>query len=175
MAFTAWEFIRGALLTWVVFLPLTIIPFLVMFAGGILHPDNIRGFVEDPDVLLGALSLWAFMLLPSATWGAAALVPAALVALAIGLALRRDARRSAHLLAHALWGFAVGIVVSGLVMGAWSFGGADLIGLLPTMLGYGIAVGLAAGLAWWATASLALRRDARTGVRNEGETGHVTA
>jgi len=160
MAFTAWEFIRGALLTYVYFLPLTIIPFLVMFAGGILHPDRIGGIVEDPEVLLGTLSLWAFMLLPSATWGAAALVPAALVALGIGLGLRRNPRRGVHALAHGAWGLGVGVLVAGLVMGAWSFGG-DAIGLLPTVLGFGVAVGLAAALAWWTTAALALRRDAR--------------
>jgi len=158
MAFTAWELIRGALITYACFLPLTWIPFLVMFAGGLLGAAQL-GTLLDPEVAAGVVSLWVFMLLPSATWGLAALVPAALVALAIGLALRRVAPRSVHVLAHAAWGLVVGVVVSGLVLGVWSFA-QDSAGIVPTLLAYGVAVGAAAALGWWATSTLALRRDA---------------
>lgn len=162
MAFTAWEFIRGALLTYVYFLPLTFIPFLLMFAFG--FSDSLPlGKWADLEFVTGVLSMWVFMLLPSATWGLAALVPAAAGALGIGLALRRTSRLRAHWLAHGGWGFIVGIVVSGIVLGVWTFEetGGDVLSMLPTVIGFGIAVAAAAGLAWWTTAGLALRRDAQ--------------
>ena len=158
MAFTAWEFIRGALLTYVIFLPLTLIPFVVMFAGGLLDSANLGGWL-DPEVVGGMAALWVFMLAPAVTWGFAALWPGALGALAIGLALRRESRLGAHLLAHCGWGLVVGLLVAAFVLGLWPLG--EGLANLPTVIGFGIAVALASGLGWQITAGLALRRDAR--------------
>lgn len=169
MAFTAWEFIRGALLTYVAFLPLTIIPFVFMFADGLFQSDSIANWA-NPEALGGTIWLWGYMVLTAGVWGLTALVPAAAGALGLGLALRREGRRAVHAFAHAGWGLVVGLVVSSLVLGAWTLEetGGDVLAMLPTVIGFGLATGIAAGLGWWVTAGLALRRDAR--VTNSAQT-----
>jgi len=103
MAFTAWEFIRGALIAWVVF---NLSAPLVILAWGLLQ-TAIRG---------GGVQAWASMPIVvvytpmfAAPWSLGALLLiGAPMAFLLGTALRRISYRAIHLAAFGGLGLAVG-------------------------------------------------------------------
>lgn len=136
MAFTGWEFFRGAVTAWWVFLPTL----------AVLH------------IWLGA---WALIVVLNAlTWSFGALVAGAPLAWMLGRMLRRVPRVGIHLLAFAVLGAIVGVATTWVAIATMS--GPRTTGVAVLAALHVIAATVAVGIGWWSTARRALREDAAT-------------
>lgn len=189
MAFTTWEFIRGALFTYLYWL-LLYFPAVALgqiigaardaseAAAGVMSGSYTapgRGTVEFGDFWTNAY--WAVVDAPaigialSGITGLASAVAfltyAWALALLVGILLRRTTSQWVHLVAHACVGVLVGFVTPALalylIVGPSMYGGSSLPFVLefglPFMVALGATTGIAALLGWRTTSSLALRRD----------------
>ena len=144
MAFTAWEFIRGALITYGLFLALTGALWIWLGIGAVIAIIYVAPFGFASLVLVGS--------------------PAAF---ATGMLLRRELRSGIHLFWHGLVGFvagSAGVVFALCILGpggSWLplhwpdfslLSGVWIIALLEALLTIGAAM---AG--WWITSRRALR------------------
>jgi len=155
MGFTAGEFVRGAIISWVGFnlaAPVTLANYALitgLFAGG---PMALGSFVQG---VVPVLFLSPIVLVP---WSGGALVAAgAPLALVIGLALRRSPSPAVHLTSFTVLGAVVGVATT--CVYALSFHTQGLQNLVLIVL-MGATTAGAVGFGWWRTSSLALRDDA---------------
>lgn len=138
MAFTAGEFVRGALYAWGLFLGLSTLAFVPLF-----------------------LSMFWLPLYVTLPWSLGALLIGAPIAYVLGRMLLRVHSLVVHVVAFTTFGAAVGVATTALAMAAEWTGLSQ-----PSFTGYAVpmivvcaAATAAVPLGWWLTASRALRRD----------------
>lgn len=166
MAFTGWEFTRGALIAWgsflVLYAPVMLALLLAPHVDTALTADSAatarfagREMAQVPPLML-------FTYIYAVPFSIGALLVGGALAYAIGHSLRRVRHRGVHLAAFALLGLTVGAATT-LLFIALTFGFA----LPAPTLTIGAPIGLAATTAlavafgWNCTARRALRADAR--------------
>jgi len=161
MAFTAWEFIRGALLAWLFFVLLA--PLAVTI--GMTNPASITATFAYLPMILIIAPLYAV------PWSAGALLALGVpLALVLGLLLRGVASVRLHLICFAALGAFVGGVTT--VVQLWSrtipqpgvtyYGDQpsvwDLLpGSVPLLVSMQLITAIGVTLGWWITARRALR------------------
>lgn len=160
MAFTAWEFVRGAAIAWVLFLVAApgIQVAVALVPVAFTQPDW-------PQAILGALTYSVLMGLWLAVgvflpWSFGALLVLGVpLAIALGLAMRTVADRRIHLACFALLGAAVGLATTlvFVAVNGWDF---DPPGMVPAAVVNTLLCGASVAFGWWFTATRALRADA---------------
>lgn len=161
MAFSAGEFIRGALLAWLVFMLLAPIMFMVAVAI-IGAPASVGDFLFSA-VFIALMG--AFTILP---WAVGALAIGSPLAFLLGRSLRRTGRISVHLLLFTAFGLLLGLVSAAVAVPVIDAADVDtggywegVLAVLHFVVGAVLASTIAVPLGWWITARLALRADAR--------------
>lgn len=136
MAFTSWEFIRGAVTAWWLFLPILAVLHLFLGLGSLI-------------VVVNALpwSLGALIVFSPAAW-------------LLGRMLRRTARVGIHLLAFAAIGAAIGAATTGVAVAVNEYDGIDTAPLSALHI---TAATIAVALGWRSTARRALRTEGGAG------------
>ncbi|VXC17355.1 conserved membrane hypothetical protein [Microbacterium sp. 8M] len=169
MAFTRRELARGALSTWLSFLSLLSLAFLIPAVVLLFAPGSTGGISgsdvgADWSVRIGGFVVWLCYLIPALIVGGAvsALVTLAAAPLAglIGRSLVRVRTRWIHACAYFALGGVVGALV-GLVGNAWALGPSHMSGDATILLVIAAgATGASATAGWTITARRALRDDA---------------
>lgn len=161
MAFSAWEFIRGALLAWLAFLLLA--PIMFMLAVAIMGAAASFGDFAVSAVVFGLMGLITIF-----PWAIAALIVGSPLAFLLGRSLRRVTRISVHLLLFAAFGLLLGVVASAVATPLINLSDAppteyweSILDSLHFIIGAVLASAIAVPLGWWITAKLALRADSR--------------
>jgi len=168
MAFTGWEFTRGALTAWGLFLilfgpvmlGLLVVPRLVLLIDAMDDPVTLRFLTHGPSQIPQTVLLSYIYAIPSSM--IAVLVGGAL-AYAIGHSLRRVRHRGVHLAAFALLGLAVGAGTTLLFIALTIGFDTPIVPALTVGAPIALAAttGLAVALGWTCTVRRALRADAR--------------
>lgn len=162
MAFTGWEFTRGALMAWVWFIVL-FAPVAGLHLVALIVPDAPGSWGATGFSSLGAvpgLVLIAYIFV--APWSLAGLVVGMPFAYGLGLALRRNDNRVIHVTAFAILGLVVGAVATT----AGAMATLPSAPVLPSTIVWAIAIyavvaAVAVALGWLFTASRALQADAQ--------------
>lgn len=163
MAFSAWEFIRGALLAWLAFLLLA--PIMFMLAVAVIGVASFGDFVVSA-VLFGLMGVITIF-----PWAIAALIVSSPLAFLLGQSLRRVTSISVHLLLFAAFGLLLGVVSAAVATPLINLSdappseyGESILDSLHFVIGAVLASTVAIPLGWWLTARVALRADARRSV-----------